>query len=197
VVHTTFVAPGDPEPSLAGEVVVKPTISAGARDTGRFGAEAHQAAAELLARLRADGRTAMVQPYLGAVDDRGETALVFFAGELSHVLRKRAVLRPDEEAPLRDDAIGSAEVMWRDDLVRAGEAGEDEITVAEGVLGSLLERFGHPPLYLRVDLLNDPGRGPVVLETEAVEPALYLSTAPGAAERLADAVVTRRRPEGR
>jgi hypothetical protein len=36
VVHTDYVAPGDPVPALAGEVVVKPTISAGAMDSGRF-----------------------------------------------------------------------------------------------------------------------------------------------------------------
>ncbi|MGB2711454.1 MAG: hypothetical protein WBC33_08040, partial [Conexibacter sp.] len=36
-VPTTAVAPGEPLPALAGEVVVKPSLSAGARDTGRFG----------------------------------------------------------------------------------------------------------------------------------------------------------------
>jgi O-ureido-D-serine cyclo-ligase len=128
-----------------------------------------------------------VQPYLGAVDEHGETALVFFAGEPSHVLRKRAVLGPDGEAPLRDDAIGSAEAMWRHDLVEAGQAGAAERQVGEAVLRHLEGRFGRPPLYLRVDLLAGPD-GPVVLEVEAVEPALYLSTAPGAAGRLAEAI---------
>ena len=37
----------------------------------------------------------MVQPYLPAVDHDGETALVFFAGELSHAVRKGPILRPD------------------------------------------------------------------------------------------------------
>ena len=40
----------------------------------------------------------------------------------SHVLRKRAVLRPDEVAPVRDDALGAAEVMYDPGLVLAGEA---------------------------------------------------------------------------
>ena len=35
-VATTYVGPGDDVPALDGEVVVKPAISAGARDTGRF-----------------------------------------------------------------------------------------------------------------------------------------------------------------
>lgn len=41
-VPTRYVEPGDPPPDLAGEVVVKPTVSAGARDTGRFGPELHE-----------------------------------------------------------------------------------------------------------------------------------------------------------
>ena len=190
VVPTTFAGPDDPEPPLDGEVVVKPTISAGARDTGRFGPASHDAARALLARLRGQGRTAMVQPYLSTVDQDGETALVFVAGELSHALRKRAVLAPDQEAPLRDDAVGAAEVMWRDDLVDAARANGAELAAAEAVLRFLGHRFGEAPLYMRVDLLADPSGQPVVLEIESVEPALYLSTAPGAAERLADAVAT-------
>lgn len=35
-VETTFVAPGDPEPAIVTEVVVKPTVSTGGRNTGRF-----------------------------------------------------------------------------------------------------------------------------------------------------------------
>ncbi len=45
----------------------------------------------------------MVQPFQASVDEIGETALVFIDGEFSHPLRKRAVLRPDEVAPVRAD----------------------------------------------------------------------------------------------
>ena len=45
-------------------MVVKPTVSAGARSTGRFGPATHDKALELIARLAAAGRAAMVQPYL-------------------------------------------------------------------------------------------------------------------------------------
>ncbi len=122
------------------------------------------------------------------MDEQGEAALVFFDGEQSHVLRKRAVLDADREAPLRDDEIGSAEAMWSHDLVAPGAAGEAERALGKAVLHHLEERFGGPPLYVRVDLLAGPDDAPVVLEVEAVEPALYLSTAGGAAERLAGAI---------
>jgi hypothetical protein len=189
VVPTTFVSPGELLPELNGEVVVKPAVSAGARDTGRFTPAAHDAARDLLVDITERGSVAMVQPYLAAVDERGETALVFVAGELSHVLRKRAVLAPDEVAPARDDEIGAAEVMYDEDLVRAGDATGAERELAGAIVAAVAERFGAPPLYARVDLLAGPDGAPTLLELELVEPALYLAEAPGAAQRLAAAIM--------
>ena len=74
-VPAVFVEPGDVPPPLAVEVVVKPNISAGARDTGRFGPATHGAARALITRIQASGRVALVQPYLASVDERDETAL--------------------------------------------------------------------------------------------------------------------------
>ncbi len=197
VVETTYVAPGDPLPALDGEVVVKPTISAGARDTGRFGADRSDDALALVAAIQAQGKTAMVQPFQASVDDRGETACVFFRDEFSHSLRKRAVLRPDEVAPLRDDAVGAAEVMYGPDLVGPGDAGEDELTLARDVLTAVEHRFGTDLLYARVDMLRDDSGAPVLLELEAVEPNLYFDQVPEAAARLADAIVASERADQR
>ena len=193
-VPTVYVAPGDPVPALLGEVVVKPSVSAGGRDTGRFAPAHHDQARALVARIAASGRTAMVQPFLNAVEHRGETAVVVVDGLLSHVLRKRSVLAPDEEAPLRADALGAAEAMYDPDLVRADPAGATtaELDVVDGVLAFLRERFGTTPLQMRVDLLAGPDGQPVLLELEAVEPHLYLDKAgPAAAHRLVDAVLRR------
>jgi len=190
VVDTALVLPGDPVPELHGEVVVKPAVSAGARDTGRFSPGVHHQATALIERLTGAGRTAMVQPYLPAVEAHGETAIVMFAGRESHVLRKGAVLSPDEEAPLADHELGAAEVMWDPELVRPGEASDAERELAARVVGYVAQRFGETPLYARVDMLTDGTGAPVLLELEAVEPALYLATTPGAAERLADAILS-------
>jgi hypothetical protein len=188
VVPTRFIEPGADPPPLAGELVIKPVVSAGARDTGRFGHAARPAAEALLRRLASQGRTAMVQPYLAAVDSEGETAIVYFAGSESHVLRKRAVLRPDEEAPIRSEGIAAAEVMFDEQLVTAGEADAGARSVASAVLDWVTERFD-APLYARVDLVSGADGRPVLLELEAVEPNFYLHTTPGAAERLADALL--------
>jgi hypothetical protein len=189
VVPTTFVFPRDQLPPLDGEIVVKPAVSAGGRDTGRFAPAAHDAARALLVDITQGGRVAMVQPYLPAVDERGETALVFIAGELSHVLRKRAVLAPDEVAPTRDDEVGAAEVMYDEDLVRLGDATGEERALAAAVVAAVAERFGAAPLYARVDLLSGRDGAPTLLELELIEPALYLAEAPSAAERLAAAII--------
>ena len=189
VVETIYVEPGDEPPPIAGEVVVKPTISAGARDTGRFGLGRSDDALALIAAIQAQGKTAMVQPFQPSVDTHGETACVFFRGEFSHALRKRAVLRPDEVAPVRDDPVGAAEVMYSPDLVGPGEADEEELALAHDVLNAVERRFGTELLYGRVDMLRDATGAPVLLELEAVEPSLYFDQAPEAAARLADAIL--------
>ena len=188
VVPTRYVAPGDAFPEIEGEVVVKPVISAGGRDTGRFGPGGHDEARALLGRLGDAGRTAMVQPYLAAVDTRDESALVHVAGEYSHGLRKLAVLRPDEVAPIRDDALGAAEAMYDPDLVRAREPTGKEREVATRILDHVAERFGAMPLYARVDLVPGPDGHPVLMELEVVEPNLYLHESPETAERMAETI---------
>lgn len=192
-VPTTFVAPGDRLPALTGEVVVKPTVSAGARDTGRFGPDLHHDAAALVEAILASGRTAMVQPYLAGVDRAGETGVVMIGGAVSHVLHKKPVLRPDEVAPV-DPSRGDfapAEVMFDDELVTAGDADEAQLALAQRVVSELDRRFG-TPLYARVDVVPGGDGAPVVLEVEAVEPCLYLDTAPGSSERFVAAVLAGR-----
>lgn len=190
-VATTYVEPGDPIVALDGEVVIKPTISAGGRDTGRFGLAAHDKARALITAIQAGGRTAMVQPFQASVDSAGETAVVCLNGEPSHVLRKRAVLGADEVAPVRDDALGAAEIMYDPGLVSAGDASEPELRLARAIVAHVAERFDYMPLYARVDMLEGADGKPLLLELEAVEPNLYLDQVEGADERVADAIVAR------
>jgi glutathione synthase/RimK-type ligase-like ATP-grasp enzyme len=191
VVETSFAAPGDPPPHVFDrEVVVKPNVSAGGRDTGRFGAERANEALALVEEIQTSGRVAMVQPFQPSVDERGETACVFFRGDFSHGLRKRAVLRPDEVAPVRDDFLGAAEVMYEPDLVEPTEVTADEVELAESVLAEVRRRFDTELLYARVDMLHDANGSPLLLELEAVEPNLYFDQVPEAASRLAAAITT-------
>jgi len=190
-IPTEFIGPGDPLPELCGEVVVKPNVSAGARETGRFSPVTHDAALALIEGIRARGGVALVQPYIGHVDTAGESAFVFFGGELSHVLRKRAVLRPDEVAPVAREGfpreLGVAQAMLESDLVVASEAAPAEHSLAKRVSAEIAARF-RTPLFLRVDLVRDSSDAPILMEIEAIDAVLYLAMSPGASARFAAAV---------
>jgi hypothetical protein len=187
-VPTVLVGPGDRRPPLAGEVVVKPNVSAGARDTGRFGDAHHDDADRLIERIHATGRVALVQPYLDGVERDGETALVFIGGELSHVLRKQPILRTIGEAPLAGGEWRCVAVYLEDDFIALGAATDAQRDLAFAVYREVANRFA-PPLYARIDLVPNLDGSPVLLELELIEPNLYLDLAPGAAERLAAAIL--------
>jgi hypothetical protein len=105
------------------------------------------------------------------------------------------VLRPDEVAPVAPGELGVATAMLAEDLVVAGHADAPQRALAQRILAEVSDRFG-VPLYARVDLAAGASGEPLLLELEAIEPALYLGTAPGASERFAAAVraAGRRRP---
>lgn len=188
-VPTTFLAPGTRLAPYGAEIVVKPNVSAGARDTGRFAPDVFTEAAALVQLIHASGRTALVQPYLPAVDMQGETAVVLLAGEVSHVLAKRPVLVTPGVAPLAQvgGSHAPAAVMLEPDLVTAGDATDAQLELARAAHAEIAARFG-TPLYARVDMVPGPDGLPVVIELELIEPNLYLDLVPGSVQRLAAAI---------
>jgi hypothetical protein len=179
-VHTEYLAPGDGFSAPAGEYVVKPTVSAGSRHTARFGPGEQARAAALVAEIHAGGRIAMVQPYVGSVDELGETALLYFDGAYSHAVRKGPILRPGE-AP-------TSEVFAAEEIA-AREPPADERALADEVVAFAGGRFGELA-YARVDVVRGAD-GPHVLELELTEPSLFFAQGPGAAERFAAAIRAR------
>jgi glutathione synthase/RimK-type ligase-like ATP-grasp enzyme len=177
VVHTGLVEPGERFGPPPGEYVVKPTVSAGSRDTARFAPGEEGRAAALVAAIHAAGKTAMVQPYVASVDHRGETALLFFGGELSHAIHKGPLLRPGAEPT--DEVYAPEEIAPREPT--AGER-----AVGARVVAWSAERFGGPLAYARVDVVEGDDGRPLVLELELTEPSLFFAHSPGAAERFAD-----------
>jgi glutathione synthase/RimK-type ligase-like ATP-grasp enzyme len=184
VVPTALVPPGAAfaPPAGEGEYVIKPTVSAGSRDTARFGAAEGDRAAALVGSIHASGRTAMVQPYLASVDARGETALMFFDGVSSHAIRKGPLLRPGAEPTFR---------VFAPEEIVAREATAAEREVAGRVVDWVARRFGAAPAYARVDLVEDAAGAPVVLELELAEPSLFFGHGAGALAQFAAAVLRR------
>jgi glutathione synthase/RimK-type ligase-like ATP-grasp enzyme len=150
------------------DVVVKPAVSAGARNTLRCNASSPEGQA--LLELIVTSGTAMVQPYLDSVEGYGERSLLFAGGSFTHAVRRNPALSMEGEE--RYDA-------------RLVDATPEELALAERVLAQVPE----PLLYARVDLVPGPDGAPLLIELEVTEPQLFLRFSDAAAQRLADAVV--------
>lgn len=175
------VAPGDDIGEHA-EWVVKPTISAGSKDTARWATvdEVWAHSAELVAA----GRTSMTQPYISSVDDEGETALMYVSGTFSHAIRKGPLLRRGEG--VRQDRDSREEITPR-------EAGAAQRAIADHAIEATVSTLGldRPPLYARVDLVTASDGSPLLIELELAEPSLFLPQSGGGADRLIDALLAR------
>ncbi|MBU8975633.1 hypothetical protein JI752_005715 [Lysobacter sp. MMG2] len=188
VVPTVFVEPEtEPLPALQAflaahsdtqEFVVKPSVGAGSKDAQRYARTQEFAAANHLARLLDAERSAMLQPYLDAVDEHGETALIYFAGEFSHAIRKGPLLRADE---------GPTPHLFAAEAITPRTPSQEEMSLAGHVLAAARDalQLHEAPLYARVDLIGDRDGRPCLLELELCEPSLFFAHAAGSADRFA------------
>ena len=166
VVPTAFVEPGEAFRPPEKPFVVKPSISAGGRSSARFDRGEGDAAAGLVSRIHSEGRTAMVQPFLGEL---GETALVYLGGRYSHSVRRRVPL----------PRVGATGDLFLEEQLAPAEATPAEREVADRAL----EHVPGELLYARVDLMDG-----AVLELEVTEPSLYLGLGHGAVRRFAESI---------
>lgn len=202
VVPSTFVEPGDDAmrsvdqflsprgpltPALSprgkggkNDVVVKPAVGAGSRDAQRHARDDRDAIVAHVQRLLAAQRSVLLQPYLGRVEEHGETALLFFEGLFSHAIRK---------GPLLQRGAGPTTGLYAKETIEPRTPSADELAVAQRAVAAI--PFGQPLLYARVDLIHDDDGSPRLLELELVEPSVFVAQAEGAAERFAQAVVRR------
>jgi glutathione synthase/RimK-type ligase-like ATP-grasp enzyme len=154
--------------------VVKPAVAAGSTGLARVGSDDLAAGQRHLDALLADGDV-MVQPYLPAVESRGELSVVVVDGEVSHAVRKLPVAG---EFRIQEEFGG-----------RYVEEPLDRDT--RDLAAWLVEAAGTDLLLARVDLLEDEVGALQLAELEATEPDLYLDAAPAAADRVADAILRR------
>jgi O-ureido-D-serine cyclo-ligase len=166
------------------EFVVKPSIGAGSKDTARYRRHEVTQAAEHLARLLAQGRSAMLQPYLGRVDEHGETALIYLGGEFSHAIRKGPLLRA---------GAALVEGLFAPEQITPRQPQSDELAVARQAYAAI---GSSRPVYARIDLIRGADDAPVVLELELTEPSLFFVHAPGSAQHFARVVLERTRCAG-
>src|SRR5262245_2896737 len=153
------------------EAVVKPAVAVGSHGawrTSRATAEADQP--RFAGQLGA--RDLLVQPFLPEVTSRGEWSLVFLDGKYSHAVLKRPA---GGDFRVQEHLGGSS-----------APAEADRALIDQGL--SALAAVGQPLLYARVDAVERGGQL-VLTEFEIIEPSLFLSLAPGAGQRFAEAIV--------
>ncbi|MGH8254427.1 MAG: ATP-grasp domain-containing protein [Steroidobacteraceae bacterium] len=182
IVPTTFVEPGEDAATAiaralhaeaAADLVIKPAIGSGSRDAQRHPCADVAGMTAHVARLLAEQRSVLVQPYLDRVEDHGETALVYYNGEFSHAFRKGALLRPGS---------GASAALFAQEEITPRTPAADELELGARVLAVL--PFG-PLAYARIDLIRGRDGEPCVLELELAEPSMYFSCGDGSAARFA------------
>ncbi len=181
VVESHVVEVDDTPVLPEGDLVVKPVVGVGSIDAARYRAGEREAALAHVARLTRAGRAALVQPYVASVDVEGETAVVLVDGEVTHLMRKGAMLNTDERRRSAHFRLEQMSLAARDAALEG---------LARDVLAAVADLSEEPLLYARVDLVRTEV-GWAVLELELVEPSLFLGFHPPAARRLAAAVRAR------
>lgn len=113
----------------------------------------------------------VVQEYLPEIESAGEWSLMYFAGEFSHAVRKRAA---PGDFRVQSDFGGAAELAAPPAQLMNIAAAALALTPGQ-------------PLFARVDLVERHSSA-LLMELELIEPELFLSIAPGASRRLAVAI---------
>jgi glutathione synthase/RimK-type ligase-like ATP-grasp enzyme len=152
------------------KAVIKPRISASAYLTRVTSTEDANEAQPLFEDLLR-GPGVMVQQFMVNVLTQGEWSLMFFGGEYSH-----AVIKTPKAGDFRvqHDHGGSE------------RNAEPPAYVIEAAARAV-QAVDTPPLYARVDGVESNGQL-LLMELELIEPALFLKSAPGAAETFADSI---------
>lgn len=181
-IHTRFPAVGD--------FIVKPAVSSGVRDVGRYTSvdvEQHGLAIAQVQRLLGEGRAVMLQRYVEEVETHGEISLVFFNGLVSHAVEKRAILHP---ATVTDPTMHEAVITAEPVSAQAWQWGEK---IRQVLHAYVREREGHDEQFLfnRVDIVPDGHGSFLVMEVSLVDADLYLGATPDALNNFADAIAVR------
>lgn len=158
------------------DVVIKPTVSGGAWHTvrGKAGAGDFQSALERLPKEL----DYLVQPFVPEIASGGEWSLMFFDNTYSHAVLKRPTTG---DYRVQEQHGGSIVPATPDDAM---------IHAASKVLAAVASLEHREPAYARVDGVMVNGQF-VLMELEVIEPSLFLTERPDAAERFAQLLVAR------
>jgi glutathione synthase/RimK-type ligase-like ATP-grasp enzyme len=146
--------------------VAKPVVGAGGKHVLRGTEE------EIVEWASAKGGDFVVQPFVPSVETEGEWSFIYFGGKFSHAMLKRP-----KSGDFRAHSIYGG-------TIELAEPTKGDLADVDAII----DRLPKDLAYTRIDLLRYEGRL-AVIELELIEPVLYMKVAPGAAARLADAVL--------
>ena len=146
------------------DVIVKPAISAGSNNTARYKNDV-AGATEHARKLLNNGIAVLAQPYQSAIDEYGETGLVYLAGQFSHAFRK---------APIFADKAQNHNGLYVEEEITLRIPSAAERAFGDKVVAFVKNKFGAWPLYARVDMVVNANGVPELMELELTEPSLFL-----------------------
>ena len=155
------------------EAVIKPVLSGTAQGAWRLDAQRVREHADEIESYYAK-RPLMLQPFERGIVTEGEFSMMYFNGAYSHSVLK--VPRRGDFRVQEEHGSSVSHVEPEPALLAAGDAA--------------IAAIGRRLLYARADFVRS-GESFRLMELELVEPAIFLRTEPGAAERFAVAVASR------
>lgn len=153
--------------------VIKPAISGGSKNTLRFNAEEFDSIEPTLEGWLAS-ESYLLQPFLPEISIVGEYSYIFFNGEFSHAVLKKAVAG---EFRVQHFFGGSIHSINPD---------RQELEIIQ----TYIDKFAADTLYARVDGIWR-GSDFLLMELELIEPYLFLFSHPKAEENYARAIQAR------
>ena len=170
------------------EIVVKPSVSAGSRLTGRY-LKTDRAAEVLASKILAKGLTTMVQPFAARIDAEGEIGTVLFDGMISHSFNKAALLAEGGQLVGGEYQEQITSVQTPDDVLVVVDAAASAATEVAREAGWISK--DQQLLYGRYDVVRLDDGSTALLEAELFEPCFFLPTDVDAADRFVGAVLRR------
>ncbi len=153
----------------AEEIIIKPTVSAGADDTFRIQQKDSERYTHQLTDLFHQ-RPFIVQPFMPNIIEEGEFSLFYFGDRYSHTILK---------TPEQDD--------FRVQEEHGGRLKKVTPETALQTLGKqILDQIEPEPLYTRIDFVRTAKNTFALMELELIEPSLYFNMDPESPGRFAE-----------
>ncbi len=159
------------------ELIIKPTVGAGASGLGRFTIDRLDNAIAHTKQQLTRGVT-MAQPMLDSITTTGELSIVLLNGRFAHAIRK---------VPAEGDF--RVQIEFGGNYTRV-EPTAQEIDIAVRAHNQTAGDRA-PLLYSRADIVEPTPGNPALIEFEAVEPELFFPIAPESAQRFAELTLER------